>query len=166
MTSRDWGLVAAAIALIADQGSKILMLYAFGFADLAPGTSVVKTPVLDLVMAWNPGISFSFLAAYNGASILTLIVLAAVAIGGLSVWLWRSTRAWLAIGLGLVVGGALGNLVDRIVYGRVADFFDLHAFGRIFFICNVADIAITAGVLCLLYDLLRDTRVSVPRVAK
>jgi signal peptidase II len=152
MSPREWGLVAVGGALLTDQISKIVLLYALGFATLAPGVRVLATPIVDVVMAWNPGVSFSFLAAHSTVGLIALIAIAAAGIGGLSLWLWRATRLLLAVGLGLVIGGAIGNLVDRLVYGRVADFFDVHAMGRGFFVCNLADVAISLGVLLLLLD--------------
>lgn len=157
MSPREWGLVAVAGALLTDQLSKIVLLYALGFATLAPGVRVLATPFIDVVMAWNPGVSFSFFAAHSVVGIVTLIVVAVAGIGGLSYWLWRATRMLLAVGLGLVIGGAIGNLVDRLVYGRVADFFDVHALGCGFFVCNLADVAISLGVLLLLLDVVGDS---------
>jgi signal peptidase II len=162
VTPREWGLVAVGCALLTDQLSKILLLYAFGFATLAPGVRVLATPFIDVVMAWNPGVSFSFLAAQSTLGVIALIILAVAGIGGLSYWLWRATRLWLAVGLGLVVGGALGNLVDRLVYGRVADFFDVHAMGRGFFVCNLADVAISLGVFLLLLDMIGEGDTTAP----
>jgi signal peptidase II len=162
MTPREWGLVAAACALLTDQLSKIVLLYVFGFATLAPGVRVLASPFLDVVMAWNPGVSFSFLSAHSALGIVALVVIAVAGIGGLSFWLWRSTRLALSVGLGLVIGGALGNLVDRLVYGRVADFFDIHAMGRGFFVCNLADVAINGGVALLLLDVLVDSGAPAP----
>jgi signal peptidase II len=153
MTARDWGLAAAAIALILDQGSKLLLLYGFGFAGLMPGDHVFSSPVFDLTMAWNSGISFSFLSMSGRAGALVLVAAALVVVGALGVWLWRTTRLLLAVGLGLVIGGALGNnLVDRLVYGRVADFFDLHLGKWHFFVCNLADVAISLGVILIIVD--------------
>jgi signal peptidase II len=152
MSPREWGLVAVAGSLLIDQLSKLVLLYALGFATLAPGVHVLATPFIDVVMAWNPGVSFSFLAAHSTVGVVALIAIAVAGIGGLSFWLWRATRLFLAVGLGLVIGGAIGNLVDRLVYGRVADFFDIHAMGRGFFVCNLADVAISLGVLLLLVD--------------
>lgn len=169
MNAREWGLVAVGSALLTDQLSKIVLLYALGFATLAPGVRVLATPFIDVVMAWNPGVSFSFLAAHSTVGIIALIAIAVVGIGGLSYWLWQATRTLLAVGLGLVIGGAIGNLVDRLVYGRVADFFDVHAMGRGFFVCNLADVAISAGVLLLMLDVMGEgggTKPSLPREAE
>ncbi len=157
MTARDWGLASAALALLTDQASKLLLLYAFGLSSLAPGVRVFTSTFVDVVMAWNPGVSFSFFSAHSAIGVSMLIAVAVLGVAGLGSWLWRATRLPLAVGLGLVIGGALGNLVDRLIYGRVADFFDLHAFGRNFFACNLADIAISLGVLLLILDSLRDS---------
>src|SRR5450755_1841388 len=154
MTSRDWGLVSAAVAMFLDQSTKLLLLYAFGFRSMLPGESVPILPFFNLVMTWNPGISYGLFPATGpvGTAFLALFSLAAVA--GLSWWLWHAERRALTIGLGLVIGGALGNLVDRLVYGKVADFFHFHAFGYDWYVFNVADAAITFGVIALLYDAL------------
>ena len=69
-------------------------------------------------------------------------------------WLWRAERLSLSLGLGLVIGGALGNLIDRLVYGKVADFFHFYVHGYDWYVFNVADAAITFGVIALLYDAL------------
>jgi len=154
MTSRDWGLAAAAIALIADQGSKILMLYAFGFVNMSPGDAIDVLPFFNLVMVWNPGVSYGLFPASGplGAALLDIFSLAAVI--ALGYWLWQVTRPALAVGLGLVIGGALGNLVDRLIYGKVADFFHFYAFHYDWYVFNLADCAITFGVAALLYDAL------------
>jgi signal peptidase II len=153
---RDWGLVAATGALIADQGSKLALLYGFGFLHMVPGQSVRLLPFFNLVMVWNPGISYGLFPASSlwGTAFLVLISLAAIA--GLSYWLWGMTSLSLAIGVGLVIGGAIGNnLIDRVVYGRVADFFYFHAFGYGFYVFNVADIAITFGAVAIIYEVLK-----------
>jgi signal peptidase II len=87
-----------------------------------------------------------------GTTLLVLFSLGAIA--GLGWWLWNAGRRSLTIGLGLVIGGAMGNLVDRVVYGKVADFFHFHAFGYDWYVFNIADAAITFGVIALLYDTL------------
>ncbi len=154
MRPRDYGLLAAAVALILDQGTKLLLLYSFGFAHLAAGEAVAVLPFFNLVMVWNPGVSYGLFPASGpeGTALLALFSVAAVA--ALGWWLWSSTRLTLTIGLGLVIGGALGNLIDRLVYGKVADFFHFYAFGYDWYVFNVADAAITFGVIALLYDAL------------
>lgn len=154
MTSRDWGLAAAAIALIADQGSKILMLYALGFANMAPGEAIDILPFFNLVMVWNPGVSYGLFPAHGPWGTAFLAIFSLAAVGGLGYWLWNATRPALSVGLGLVIGGALGNLVDRLIYGKVADFFHFYAFHYDWYVFNLADCAITFGVAALLYDAL------------
>jgi len=152
---REWGLVSAAVALVADQGSKFALLYGFDFLHMVPGRSIPILPFFNLVMVWNPGISYGLFPASSmwGTALLVLISLAAVA--GLGYWLWGMTSLSLGIGVGLVIGGALGNLIDRLVYGRVADFFHFHGFGYEFYVFNVADIAITFGAVAIIYEVLK-----------
>lgn len=154
MTPRDWGLVSAAAALALDQGSKLLMLYVFGFYYMTPVQHVNVLPFFNLVMVWNPGVSYGLFPAHGwvGTALLAAFSLAAVA--ALGWWLWQATRRPLTIGLGLVIGGALGNLIDRLIYGKVADFFHFYALGYDWYVFNVADCAITFGVAALLYDAL------------
>lgn len=153
MTPRDHGLAAAALALFLDQGSKLLMLYGFNFA--LPGQHVIQIlPFFNLVMVWNPGVSYGLFPAQSAWGTVLLVLFQFAAVVGLSWWLWNSTRRSLAMGLGLVIGGAIGNLVDRLIYGKVADFFHFYVQGYDWYVFNVADCAITLGVIALLYDAL------------
>ena len=152
---REWGLVAAAAALFADQGSKIGLLYGAGFQHMGPGQSIPVLPFFNLVMVWNPGVSYGLFPASSiwGTALLVLVSLGAVA--GLGYWLWGMTSLSLGIGVGLVIGGALGNLIDRLVYGRVADFFHFYGFGYDWYVFNIADIAITFGAVAIIYEVLK-----------
>lgn len=154
LNAREAGLAAASLALILDQGSKTLMLYGFGFKDFRGGDSVSVLPFFNLVMVWNPGVSYGLFPASGpeGTAVLALFSIAAVA--ALGWWLWNSHRLALTVGLGLVIGGALGNLIDRLIYGQVADFFHFYGRGYDWYVFNVADAAITFGVIALLYDAL------------
>ncbi len=154
MSPRDLGLASAAAALALDQGSKLVLLYGLHFVAMAPGDRIPLLPFFDLVMVWNPGISYGLLPAHGlaGTAILAIFSLAAVA--GLGWWLWHSGRTLHAVALGLVIGGAIGNLIDRLIYGRVADFFHFYLHGYDWYVFNVADCAITLGVAALLYDAL------------
>lgn len=145
------GGVIAFIVVLLDQFVKIGIL---SRSEQLAAHSKPLTPFLDLTLQWNRGISFS-LFARNSASAQTALlafVLAAVAL--LAWWLFRSRSALPAAGLGLIIGGALGNATDRIFHGAVVDYLDLHAFGRHFFVFNVADAAINIGVALLIIELL------------
>jgi signal peptidase II len=154
LTPRDWGIVAAGIALILDQGSKLLMLYALRFIDMAPRENVPVLPFFNLVMVWNPGISYGLFPASGGFGTAVLVIFTIAVVVFLGWWLWVSTRLALTVGLGLIMGGALGNLIDRLVHGKVADFFHFYGLGYDWYVFNVADAAITFGVIALLYDAL------------
>jgi signal peptidase II len=155
MAPREQGLAVAALALLADQGSKLVMLYAAGFAHMFPGQSVQVLPFFNLVMVWNPGISYGLFPASGRLGTGILVVISLAAVGGLSWWLWRSSSRALTAGFGLVIGGALGNLIDRLIYGKVADFFHFYGFGYDWYVFNVADLAITLGAIAIMYDVLK-----------
>lgn len=149
---RRSGLLAAGIAMAADQIFKCLLLYEFDFINMRPFERVQILPFFDLVMVWNRGISYGLLQADSllFTRMLTLFQLAAVTL--LTWWLMRAERTFLGLGLGLVIGGALGNVIDRIRFGAVADFFHFHAGNFSFYVFNIADAAITLGVVVLLAD--------------
>ena len=149
LSPRILGFLVAAITLAVDQGHKIWMLEVL---DIRARQPVALTPFLDLVMAWNPGISYSLLSAETPEGRLALLALSLGATLLLGVWLWRAPRRITTIGLGLIVGGALGNAWDRFAYGAVADFFHFHVGGFHWYIFNLADVAIVAGVCLLLYE--------------
>jgi signal peptidase II len=153
-TARDWGFICATGALFLDQASKLLMLYGFGFREMPPGSSVPVLPFFNLVMVWNPGVSYGLFPAHGPLGTALLALFSVAAVGALGWWLWRADRPPLAVGLGLVIGGAIGNLIDRLVYGRVADFFHFYFHGYDWYVFNAADCAITLGVGALLYDAL------------
>jgi signal peptidase II len=152
---REVGLIAAALSLVADQGSKLFMLYGAGFAHMPPGQAVPVLPFFNLVMVWNPGISYGLFPASSIWGTAALVLIDVVAVVGLTWWLWGSTSRALTAGFGLIIGGALGNLVDRLVYGKVADFFHFYGFGYDWYVFNIADLAITLGAMAILYDVLQ-----------
>ena len=141
-----------AVTLAADQLCKNLLLYGLGFRALGPAARVDVAPFLDLVMVWNRGVSYGLFPAGSYAAAILLIVLSLGAVVALSWWLMRADRLVLGLGLGLIIGGALGNVIDRMIYGAVADFFHFYAFGHDWYVFNVADAAITVGVAVLLLD--------------
>ena len=145
------GLAVAALVFAADRLSKALLL------DLLRehGPVVELTPFFNLVMVWNRGVSFGmFQSGETGRWLLSALALAIVA--GLVVWLRRAEPWWLAAGLGGVIGGALGNVFDRLWYdeGAVADFFDFHVAGWHWPAFNIADAAIVVGVGLILLEAL------------
>jgi signal peptidase II len=123
-------------------------------AVLPPYERVAVLPVFNLTLVFNPGAAFSFLSNAGGWQRWFFIGLASVISIGLIVWLVRLSRGerLLATGLALVIGGAIGNLVDRILLGHVVDFLDFHAAGYHWPAFNLADSAITVGVGLLLWD--------------
>lgn len=145
---RRIGLAIAAAVFVADQASKWVVIQLLGL----PKRGVIDLlPIFDLTWVENRGVSMGFLTAETETARWLLVALTAAIATGVAVWLWRERNKWDAVALSLVLGGALGNIVDRVRYGYVADFADLH-FGdwRPFLIFNVADAAITIGVLLLL----------------
>jgi signal peptidase II len=145
--SAPWFAGAAAIVL-ADQLTKWLML-----ARFAPGERLELTGFFNLVLVFNKGAAFSFLAAAQGWQTPLLAAFALGAAVVVSVLIVRSPeRRLLCAGLALILGGALGNLVDRLRFGHVVDFLDLHAAGWHWPAFNVADSAITIGAALLILD--------------
>lgn len=113
---------------------------------------VEVTPFFDLVMAWNKGVSYGLFQAETALGVLILVSFALAVVFGLGLWLARVEHRAIALAIGLIIGGAVGNVYDRIAYGAVADFFSFHAFGFYWYIFNVADIWIFLGVVLILLD--------------
>lgn len=147
-----FGLVIAAIVLLADQASKNWVLYSLGFIECPACTSVSITSFFNLTMVWNEGISYGLFPADSAGEKYLLIGFSVVMALILTWWLTRAETRWLALGLGLVVGGAVGNVIDRVLYGAVVDFFHFHGFGYSWYVFNVADAAIVLGVGAILID--------------
>ncbi len=147
------GILAAVIALVLDQASKLWLLYVF---ELGRRGVVKVTPFFDLVLAWNVGISFGWFQneSWIAQAILTLVKAAAVI--ALAVWMVWSRTMLATIALGMIIGGAIGNAIDRLAYGAVVDFalFHIEIAGKTYnwYVFNIADVAIVAGVAALLYD--------------
>ena len=149
MKARNLGALTALAILVIDQASKLWVLTGL---KMEAYQKIAVTPFLDFELLWNPGISFSLFqqGTATGRWILLGLTLAATAL--LCLWLWRVNGKLAAIGLGAIVGGALGNGYDRFAYNAVVDFLGFHAFGFHWYVFNVADTAITLGVVLLLYD--------------
>ncbi|MCG6207333.1 signal peptidase II [Rhodopseudomonas sp. HC1] len=153
MTPLRLGILAAAFALVLDQASKLWLLFGF---DLARKGLVSITPFFDLVLAWNTGISYGWFSDQGPLGQTIMLAFKAVAIVVLAIWMSRSTTRLATIGLGLIIGGAIGNAIDRLAYGAVVDFalFHVQIAGKIYswYVFNLADAAIVVGVAALLYD--------------
>lgn len=147
------GILAATVTLVLDQASKLWLLYVFDIGHRGP---VRVTPFFDLVLAWNIGISFGWFQNENQTAQLALMAVKAAAVIALAIWMARSRTLLATLGLGLIIGGAIGNAIDRLAYGAVVDFalFHVQIGGNTFnwYVFNLADVAIVAGVIALLYD--------------
>ncbi len=149
MTPARLGFALAVLTLVADQATKLYTLFVF---DLPVREPVRLTPFLDLMVVWNRGISYGLFQQNSDLGRWVLIVVSILAAIGLSFWISRAAGRVLALSLGLIVGGALGNVIDRLAYGAVFDFIQFHIGSWSWYVFNVADAAIVAGVLGLLYD--------------
>jgi len=143
------GMAVSIAVLLADQLTKGFILHGL---ELGLGERRAIAPFIDLALTYNRGISYGLFQQDGEWGRWFLIVLKLAAAGLFVFWLARSHSRLVAISLGLLIGGALGNAVDRMVYGAVVDFVSLHAFGWRWYVFNLADTAIVAGVLGLLYD--------------
>jgi len=143
------GLGVAGLTLIADQADKAWMLYVY---DIGAKGTVRLAPFFDLILVWNRGVSYGLFPQESGLGRWVLILFALTSALALLVWLALITSPLAAVCVGLIIGGAVGNAIDRILYGAVADFFSFHAFGFEWYVFNVADTAIVAGVIGLLYE--------------
>jgi signal peptidase II len=115
------------------------------------GEIVRVTSFFDYVLVWNTGISYGLL---DTLPVWALGIIMSIAIIALAAWWWRSDVMLVRVGLALAIGGAVSNALDRLIYGAVADFFHFHWNGWSFYIFNIADAAITAGVILLFLDIL------------
>jgi len=140
---------AAFVAIVLDQASKYWVV---NVLDLPDRFQYHLSSVFNLTLVWNDGVSYGLLKAQGGPGRWALALFSFVVAAGLAAWVWRSVRMLPAVGFGLIMGGAIGNALDRARLGRVVDFLDFsgtHVFPWVF---NVADSAITVGVVLLLLD--------------
>jgi signal peptidase II len=142
------GVALAAAIIVADQAVKWWILEHV----MLPPRVIEVTSFFNLVMTWNRGVSFGLFNNDSPYNALILSVVAGVISTALLIWLARAHRPVLAYGLGAIIGGAVGNLIDRIRFGAVADFLDFHVWGYHWPAFNVADSAITIGVAVLIAD--------------
>ena len=147
------GLAAAAVAAAADQATKLWLLFVFKLGEKG---EVAVAPLVDFVLTWNTGISYGWFQQDGPLGQSALLALKVVAVALLWIWLARAGDRLSALALGLIIGGAVGNGIDRLAYGAVADFVLLHVGTATWtfhwYVFNLADVAIVAGVAALLYE--------------
>ncbi len=159
------GCAAALIASAVDQAAKLWLLRVY---DLGAKGAVRITPFFDLALTWNKGISYGLFQQEGPFGQWALLALKAIAVVLLWIWLARTTSRLSALALGLIIGGAVGNGIDRFAYGAVADFAHFHVntatWSFSWYVFNLADVAIVAGVVGLLYEsLFADRAAKAPR---
>jgi signal peptidase II len=159
------GLGVALVSVAADQAVKLWLIYGF---DLGGRGVVTLTPFLDLVVAWNTGISYGLFPQEGPLGRWILLTIKAAAVVLLWIWLARTPSRLMALSLGLIIGGAIGNAIDRLHWPGVMDFALLHATiaGARYnwYVFNLADATIVAGVIGLLYEfLVGDNAAKAPR---
>ncbi|HEY4982109.1 MAG TPA: signal peptidase II [Pseudolabrys sp.] len=154
-----FGLTVAAIAGLLDQASKLYLLFVF---DLGANGPLRLGPFFDFVLTRNTGISYGLFQMQGALGQWVLLAVKALAVVLLWVWLARARDRLTALSLGLIIGGAVGNAIDRLAYGWVADFVFFHVSAGIWrfnwYVFNLADVAIVAGVAGLLYESLAGDR--------
>ena len=144
------GLLVAVAAFILDQLSKIWIVDYLRLADIENGIEIL--PVFRLVMVWNYGISFGMFSDGGDMRRWLLIGVALVITAVMLIWLWKSRHGLMSLALGLVIGGAMGNVIDRLRWGAVADFFYFHYEEWYWPAFNIADSSIFIGVVLLCWD--------------
>ena len=148
----SFGLIVAAVACVLDQASKLYLLFVY---DLAAHPTRLG-PFFDFVLTRNTGISYGLFASEGAMGQWILLGFKAAAVGLLWAWLARAESRLIALALGLIIGGAVGNAIDRLAYGWVVDFVFFHVSGADWrfnwYVFNLADVAIVAGVIGLLYE--------------
>jgi signal peptidase II len=149
MSNARLAILVALATLVLDQASKLYLLFVYNLFLHEP---VELLPFLELIVVWNRGISYGLLQQETDLGRWLLVGFSILAAIGLGIWMLRTPHRLLAASLALVVGGALGNVIDRIAYGAVFDFVHVHAGTFSWYVFNIADAAIVAGVIGLVYD--------------
>ena len=143
------GAFVGLITLVLDQLSKLALLH---WVDIETAQPIVVNAFFNLVLVWNRGISYGLFQQDSALGRYILLAVSIAATIALLVWMLYTDDKWLGLGLGLLAGGAIGNAIDRAAYGAVVDFVHLHWQGWSWYVFNLADAAIVAGVGILLYD--------------
>jgi signal peptidase II len=150
------GLAIAALACAIDQAVKFWLLYGL---DLPSRSHITLTPFIELLLTWNTGISYGLFPQQGPLGQWALLAFKVAAVAFLWAWLTRATSRLTAIALGLIIGGAVGNAIDRLHWPGVLDFVLFHietaSWSFHWYVFNLADVAIVAGVFGLLYESLR-----------
>jgi len=154
-----FGVTVAALTCLIDQASKLYLLFIY---DLETNGPVRLAPFLDFILTRNTGISYGLFQSSGPLGQWVLLTVKALAVIFLWIWLARARDRLTALSLGLIVGGAVGNGIDRLAYGWVADFVFFHIntanWQFSWYVFNLADAAIVAGVIGLLYESLTGER--------
>lgn len=140
------GTIIISLSVILDQISKLLVELHLPFGEF-----VAVFPSFAMYRTWNEGVAFSFLAGHGS----TALVILAILVVGVVIWLWKSSpkeRLWLSAGYAMIIGGAIGNIIDRGLYGHVVDFIMIYYQSWSFAIFNIADCFITIGVIFIILD--------------
>lgn len=137
-------LISLAVILL-DQISKIFILDVMN-----PPQTIEVLPFANIVLAYNKGVSFSMMSNGSVYGPYILAIVALLICAGLVLWMMKEKDKWTRVGIALIIGGAVGNVIDRFLYGAVVDFVDLHAFGYHWPAFNVADSAICIGAFLIL----------------
>ena len=147
------GIVAAVVACALDQASKLYLMFVYGLPQRSP---IRLGPFFDFVFVRNKGISYGLFQTEGPLGQWVLLGIKIAAVVALTVWLTRTRDRLTALSLGLIIGGAIGNAIDRLAYGWVFDFVYFHVrtagFRFDWYVFNLADVAIVAGVIGLLYE--------------
>ena len=150
--ARRLGIAIVLVVFLADQALKLWLLLGLRLAETGP---FAVLPFMDIVLAWNRGISYGLFQQGTDIGRWALVVISIAAAIWLGRWMWREESRLSVVSLALIVGGALGNGLDRAVYGAVVDFVHLHWGSFSWYIFNIADAAIVVGVAGLLYESIR-----------
>lgn len=138
------GLAVAFLILTLDQWSKKSVL---SLPELSEHANIEITSFFNIVLVFNRGISFGMFSEHNQPALLTLVAIAIIST--LLVWLWKNSSLSVAAGIGCVIGGAVGNIIDRVRYGAVVDFLDFHIADLHWPAFNIADSFVFIGVVVL-----------------
>jgi signal peptidase II len=153
LSARLIGFSLAFFAFVSDQASKLWMLYGFDIqSHMASHGPLQLTPFFDVILVWNRGISYGLFQQNSDFGRYVLVGIAVLCSIALVIWILRNTHKSVALGLGLVLGGALANGLDRLMHGAVVDLFHFYWGTFSWYVFNLADVWIVAGAAILIYD--------------